>query len=213
MQKLLSQRITKMSDVVETEGRFTVGKKELFVNVWFTRDVRNYPSLYLPWQDLLDWVEVLELTCVAHHKVPTDYSDELRCDGYIFEDAAKNSWYNQYPKASYGQIDDSNDGYVRKTGDTKSYMKPHTKAERFMDNILRGVHDFQGHSKNLPNDDIDAIGSLEKAYSLAIFFAQVREQIEKLGYGVEIAPVSFTNGEGVVTVIPSMLETIITKNK
>lgn len=51
-----------------------------------------------------------ELTVVEHHKVSGEWSDEKEYDGFILKDAKDRVWYNQYPKASYGQVSDDADG-------------------------------------------------------------------------------------------------------
>ena len=53
--------------------------------------------------------ELIRLTVIEHHKVPGEWSAALEYDGYILQDENGARWYNQYPYASYGQLDDSYD--------------------------------------------------------------------------------------------------------
>ena len=58
--------------------------------------------------------EVIRLTVIEHHKVPGEWSDALEYDGYVLQDENGARWYNQYPYASYGQLDDSYDRVFRR---------------------------------------------------------------------------------------------------
>jgi hypothetical protein len=55
--------------------------------------------------------EIVELTVTEHHKVSWEYDTEnkLDCDGFKLIDAKNIVWHNQFPKASYGQMTDSQD--------------------------------------------------------------------------------------------------------
>lgn len=55
-------------------------------------------------------VEFLQLTVTEHVRVPGDWSDETENDGFKLAAPDGKTWYNQYPRASYGQISDTQDG-------------------------------------------------------------------------------------------------------
>lgn len=90
-------------------SRFTVGNKYKFAVVRFTRSeslsIRSL--MYHPGIDTLECIEVMEMECVSEHAVPGYWSDRLEYVGYRFKDVEGNLWNNQYPRASYGQLDDS----------------------------------------------------------------------------------------------------------
>lgn len=61
------------------------------------------------------WVQIerlvfQELTIEEHHKVAWEWGGEAKYDGFIARDADGRVWHNQYPQASYGQMDDTADG-------------------------------------------------------------------------------------------------------
>lgn len=110
--------------------RYTVGKKYPFIliqhELYLTVDDRQVHLRYvdcpgrpyLPWEEgaTLLGIALRMLTCAEHHKVPNEWDEknELTCDGFVFKDESDNTvWYNQYPRASYGQISDTNDRRVR----------------------------------------------------------------------------------------------------
>lgn len=94
--------------------RFTIGKTYTFSRVLFTQGERRYlGNVYMPWEgDVLKRIEAMNLTCIEHHKVTNGYSDKKDCDGFVFKDEYGRIWDNQYPTASYGQLDDTNDRVV-----------------------------------------------------------------------------------------------------
>lgn len=93
--------------------RFTVGDTYTFMRVLFEKgNNRSFSSLYLPWKDKLIGIECKELICAEHHKVTNGWDEEKNCDGFIFHDSDGGIWQNQYPSASYGQLDDRNDRIV-----------------------------------------------------------------------------------------------------
>lgn len=91
-------------------GRFAVGEKTIFIVQSFKR-MGDFHFLYEPWSDKDLNNEIIVATCLSEHDVPVEYyeADGNTAKGYIFSDQHGRIWYNQYPKAGYGQIDDSAD--------------------------------------------------------------------------------------------------------
>lgn len=50
-----------------------------------------------------------ELTVTEHHKVPGEWDNEKKYDGFVLKDSQDRVWHNQYPLAIYGQLSDSHD--------------------------------------------------------------------------------------------------------
>lgn len=93
--------------------RFTVGNTYTFMRVLFSKGENGFfHRLYVPWNDKLHSIECMELECIEHHKVTDGWSDEKKCDGFIFKAENDEIWENQYPTACYGQLDDTNDRVV-----------------------------------------------------------------------------------------------------
>jgi hypothetical protein len=95
--------------------RYQIGQRVPFIHFniensitpqWFTK-----PYLYNENKILKTTIVVME--CIEHHKVPWEYDTDNECkyDGYIFKNN-ENIWYNQYPKASYGQISSEQDSII-----------------------------------------------------------------------------------------------------
>lgn len=111
------------------------------------RQMFNRPHMYRD-NDEIESISILKLTVVEHHKVSTAYSDEKNCDGFILIDSKGEKWNNQYPRASYGQMDDSADGNFLKDvpegwtmKDFDNYKSPleYYDLERFMSNLDRFI--------------------------------------------------------------------------
>ena len=93
--------------------RYNVQSIYFFIRIVFTAGSPRFGNLYLPWEDTLDKIQLMSATCIEHHKVPTEWDAEPSNDGFVFAetegDSVGRQWHNQYPRASYGQLDDSND--------------------------------------------------------------------------------------------------------
>lgn len=96
--------------------RYTVGETYHFVRVEYQRHPESFGALYCPWRDTLLEFSVRALICTEHHKVPWewDQADKLDRDGFLFAETDGTVWANQYPRASYGQTDNSQDWKVRR---------------------------------------------------------------------------------------------------
>ena len=129
--------------------RFTVGENYFFIRTKFDNCGNpNWGGLYVPWEhDKLE-IEIIQLRCAEHHRVPVDWNDsDRRVDGFIFVDVNYNAtedsvcWYNQYPTACYGQIDDSNDRVIwRHPSNEDTFFKPFWRLENFVENIYEDIH-------------------------------------------------------------------------
>lgn len=162
--------------------RYTPNEKTLFINIKFEASEPRFSSLYLPWTDKLLAIELLELTCEKHERVAGEWDDEVQYDGFIFRDADGKEWHNQYPRAAYGQLDDSQDWIVRSAEVTdENLFTKFDDAERHLEKILRGIRDMED----------DYAQALQKHYD------EIVAKIEaETPYSVEIKPLKleFTDG-------------------
>lgn len=121
-------------------SRFVVGETYTFTRTLFEKGENRFGRLYLPWVDKLKSIEVVNLTCVSEHAVAWDQDPkgEKNNKGYLFTDDAGNKWANQYPTASYGQLDDSADRVVRRHFETSELLVCGEDGEALKD----GLNDY-----------------------------------------------------------------------
>lgn len=145
------------SETIETESkpalklRFTVGEVYWFARTLYTNKPMkesSFASIYMPWYHDLDKIEFLPLLCKEHHKVAWDQDpkEEKTCDGFIFVSPTDENdiWYNQYPSACYGQLDDTNDRVV---------FKHYETSELFVLDEAGNVKGDNGQMMKLPGSE------------------------------------------------------------
>ena len=55
-------------------------------------------------------ITIIKMEVAEHHRVPGEWDDEIKYDGFILTDIENSTKYtNQYPRAAYGQISDEGD--------------------------------------------------------------------------------------------------------
>lgn len=129
----------------------------------------------MPWNDTVTKIHLKTLTVSEHHKVPDEWGDQevLKFDGFILLDDKGNKWYNQYPYASYGQLNDISDAMFN------DGMEEVCDAMRFLDDLARAVR------------------TVENPSVLATHYIDVIEEIEKFtGKKIEQHPVVLTTADG-----------------
>ena len=92
--------------------RYTVGQDYLFIRIKFTNNPGDITLTYVPWRCEHHTIEFIKLKCTQHHKVPGNWDDDPRYDGFSFIDDVDRIWHNQFPRAGYNKTDDSMDGQV-----------------------------------------------------------------------------------------------------
>jgi hypothetical protein len=133
--------------------RFVVGETYTFARTVYERTDKDiFSPLYMPWLDKLTEIQVINLECVEHHKVGWEHApDDKKYDGF-FKDQDGNLWANQYPRASYGQLDDSGDRHVRRhfkdtellaTNAAGEFIKDAEGKHVIRDEALWAIHDDQ----------------------------------------------------------------------
>lgn len=92
-------------------GRYSVGE-EIYACVFVYGDRITTSQPYLIWSlsnETPTDIKFIKLTVKEHHKVPGDYDEEVKYDGYILAADDGTLFTNQYPLASYGQVSDRGD--------------------------------------------------------------------------------------------------------
>jgi hypothetical protein len=91
--------------------RYQLNERVIGIRVRFEPSEPRFSSLYYPDTDKLLGIDLVEMKVIKHEKVAWDQdpNEEPKYDGYVLEEPDGTLHHNQYPKASYGQIDDSMD--------------------------------------------------------------------------------------------------------
>lgn len=162
--------------------RFQIGQTYVFTKLVFKRGFDRFGNAYLPWADSDLKILVQVLKCEEHHKVPAHYREEEgpTCDGFIFRNVDDSTiWYNQYPRASYGQMDDSYDRKVlKKDGDL--FEDCYTLMDATIENVVRG---FSFVKKELGQDHLRM---------LLAHFHELRRAVDDIGFKLVMEPIKFT---------------------
>lgn len=98
-------------------NRHTVGEKILLMRynpaaASCTVGTGLFVPRFLPWEQVLNQNTPLylkELVVTERHAVPGDWDDKPQHTGFVARDHVGQLWYNQYPRASYGQLNDIGD--------------------------------------------------------------------------------------------------------
>ena len=90
-------------------GRYSIGE-EIYACVFIYADHASIsqPYMMLNQKTPID-IKFIKLTVKEHHRVPSEWADDLDYDGYILTTDDGTIYTNQYPRASYGQLSDYGD--------------------------------------------------------------------------------------------------------
>lgn len=152
-------------------------------------------------KDKLIGIHAVMLTCKSHHKVSIDYDpeSEKRYDGFIFEDADGNEWYNQYPHASYGQVSTESDNrvWLHPTNEA-TYNDPDVIVEmedamHRLEEIQHGIWLCQGNKPSWSSRTVSV--KPEDAIALQGLFDKVKSRIEEVaGRKIVLDPLMVQDG-------------------
>lgn len=177
--------------------RYSVGQIALYMFTEFVPKNLRFNNLYYPWEDELVKIHFKKLVCKEHHRVPGSWDDEVKYDGFIFSetvDGKETLFNNQYPRASYGQLDDSADWKII---DEHEDFVCYQDAEKVLESLLRGV-------KELKDKEPDWAKSIQDHYD------QLLKLIDEQGFNVVVKPHEFKRKYGTVDSYPDILSATIT---
>lgn len=184
--------------------RFTVGKQYPFFFMQYVMHGVTDPAStrkclngmgpqFLPWRDKAIKGHVEMLTCIEHHRVPDahDPEGERTCDGFIFKDNEGNLWYNQYPHASYGQLDDSGDRFVRRHFESLEGVDIENTPLRMelafyrLSEIHRGIYQMQQRAI------VDGVDNTKEVAALTGFAESLDTMLTMLGGKVVVEQTTY----------------------
>ena len=143
---------------------------------------------FLPWEETEVSSEIVYLTVKEHHKVPGrhDPKEELLYDGFILTDDSGCVWYNQYPRADYGQLDDSsNRRFRRKDFDRHATYWDYVGLFGYLEGLLRGEHTF-----------LQSESTADKAKILRKMYDDLVTRYETTGWKIVASPLEIEFGDG-----------------
>lgn len=132
-----------MSENDKSNLRYTIGKCYIFMlapNRNFDIDTK-----------LSNYYEFIKVICKEHHKVSWEHDPEniKKYDGFIFEEIRSSQinepgriYYNQYPRASYGQLDDSCNRIITRKITDEEYELWNKNKNKNIDELNRFFLDY-----------------------------------------------------------------------
>jgi hypothetical protein len=188
---------------LNTVLRYTPGQDYVFVHCKFRRftfenggkKISSAPmqlSTYRPWDTChhLMNLEAVKLKCVEHHKVAWDQDPdgEAKYDGFVFESYEKPTrrWFNQYPRASYGQVSDVADRFLYldwvSAGMTAKELIAVEATDKGMTELHDGAHflaNIRRGRVKIAKSDWSLAEKKDALTALEAFEVQVHEFLEK----------------------------------
>lgn len=191
--------------------RYEIGQDYLFLHVGLesAREDGWKGFGYMPGVNKITSMKMVKLKCIEHHKVYETYDDRTKDpthDGFVFEDTFGVRWNNQYPKASYGQTDTSNDYRVRipeEYATIKTCMDHYTRVENILEDLVEVLkaEDDPRRSYNILKPNATERELLQEYFESLVFMAE-----QMLGKRVQIKPFTMTNLDG--TVVPTNIDDV-----
>ena len=197
-------------------GRYSIGE-EIYacVFVYSDRISTSQPYMMRSIETPTD-IKFIKLTVKEHHKVPGDYDDEVKYDGYILAADDGTIFTNQYPRASYGQLSDRDDrifhiDFRGKTEeDFKKMFKNKTKVP-YEYVLIHEVFTPMFKAVNLNKDRLsDELGA-----KLSMLINHFKDNFAKMFPDMELAtaPHIFKGKDGIESSYPSILKTTVVKKE
>ena len=197
-------------------GRYSIGE-EIYACVFVYNDRISTGQPYMYWSNETPTdIEFIKLTVKEHHKVPGDYDDEVKYDGYILAADDGTIFTNQYPRASYGQLNDRGDRifHIDFRGKTEEDFK------KMIDNEVKVPHEYvlinevftpMFKAVTLDKDELsDGLG-----VKLPLLINHFKDNFAKLFPDMELvtAPLIFKGKDGSESSYPNILATTVVKKE
>jgi hypothetical protein len=179
--------------------RYEIGQKIPVISFIVKGKISNGGGAYsrsavhfMPWDEQVESSEIVYLTVVEHHRVPNSYdqTNEPTCDGYILETAEGERWFNQYPRASYGQLSDAADRMFHRENFKGSKYRQYVSLVSYMENLLCGESQLIAEKP-------------ERANMLRTQYEELKSRYEELtGYVIVSQPLVFELNDGTKDILP-----------
>lgn len=195
----------------DKKWRYEPNQTYPFLMVDYTRGEDRFGSLYLPWVDTLNKINLVMLTVLEAHDVAWMYDPDnnKQYQGFVFTDENMEVWHNQYPYASYGQMDDSQDWVARPTASIgysdDEVLFGYVDAVHYIEKLASAL--TVGGMSSLPED------SIKERVALKIHLDEVIALVEKaMGKTIQLFPWEFTDKNGNHRVIKTAMRVTFSPN-
>ena len=197
-------------------GRYSVGE-EIYACVFVYNDriSTSQPYMMRSIETPTD-IKFIKLTVKEHHKVPGDYDEEVKYDGYILAADDGTIFTNQYPRASYGQVSDRGDRifHIDFRGKTEEDFKKMFKNKTKVPYEYVLIHEvFTPMFKTVTLDKRKL--SDELGVRLSMLINHFKDNFTKQFPDMELvtAPLIFKGKDGIESSYPDILETTVVKKE
>ena len=197
-------------------GRYSIGE-EIYACVFVYNDRISTGQPYMEWSNETPTdIKFIKLTVKEHHRVPGEYDDEVKYDGYILAADDGMIFTNQYPRAGYGQICDRGDrifyiDFRGKTEDDFKKMRENETKEPHEYVLIDEVFTPMIKAVTLDKDKL----SDELAVKLSLLINRFKDNFAKLFPDMDLvtAPLVFKEKDGTERSYPDILETTVVKKE
>ena len=197
-------------------GRYSIGE-EIYACVFVHNDRISTGQPYMEWSNETPTdIKFIKLTVKEHHKVPGEYDDEVKYDGYILAADDGKIFTNQYPRAGYGQISDRGDrifhiDFRGKTKDDFRKMRENETKEPHEYVLIDEVFTPMIKAVTLDKEKLsDGLG-----VKLSMLINHFKDNFAKQFPDMELvtAPHIFKLNDGTESSYPHILETKVVKKE
>lgn len=118
--------------------RYQIGQKIVVIAFDFEKRIPGYQFPFMHSDEPVRNILLKELTVTEQHEVAWDQDPEEKKEhtGYLLTDSDGKVWSNQYPTASYGQLDNSEDtAFRRYSEDPKTFCSEDFRLYRNVESV------------------------------------------------------------------------------
>ena len=197
-------------------GRYSIGE-EIYACVFVHGDRISTRQPYSMWSNETPTdIKFIKLSVKEHHRVPGEYDDEVKYDGYILTADDGTIFTNQYPRAGYGQICDRGDrifyiDFRGKTDDDFKKMFENEAKEPHEYVLINEVFSPMVKTVTLDKEKLpDGLG-----VKLSMLINHFKDNFTKQFPDMELvtAPLIFIKKDGTESSYPHILETKVVKKE
>lgn len=165
----------------------------------------GWGRVFNPAINQLKYMRMIRLTCREHYPTPVSHHEGcgLTADGFVFVGDGQR-WFNQYPVANYGSVDDPNDLVVR----LKVSSAPRVDSREF-DAWFFGYYDARDYLRRVE----EITRGYRKGYDPVKMAphrdAVMKEMKQLMGMDVSFRAMTYEIEDGIWKSLPDALELVL----